>query len=243
MAATPTRTQANGVTTGTTAVTVIGAPDGSERHVVQSIVVTNRDTKDAVVIIRVDDGGTKRELRRVTLQAGVAATATLTFSGVAVNTETLVIGGKTYTWEAALADVDGHIDVGVNQAADESNLTAAIDLGAGGGTAYAASMVEHPSVDAADVGSTVVITCIATGAAGNDIVTTEAMANAAWGGGTMSGGVDAESMEFTAPVILSTADQTIEIVLGYPVTTTECDYVASYRKLPAGDVATPGLDK
>ncbi len=230
--ATQKRFQTSGVTTGTTAVTVIAAPESGNIVRLESLVITNKDTVDGVVIVNVDDDGTSREIVRSSLNAGVAATGTLTFSGVAVDTETLVIGTKTYTWDADLSNVDGNIDVGVNQAGDESNLTAAINLGAGGGTAYATLMAAHPSVTAADTGSTVVVTAIANGAAGNAIPSTQSMANATWGATTLAGGEDPGSVTITAPIILASATDTLEIVLGWPVTTTEFDYVASWLILP-----------
>lgn len=230
--ATQRRFQVSGVTTGTTVVTVIAAPETGYVHRVESLVITNKDTLDGVVIVNVDDNGTSREIVRSSLNAGVAATGTLTFSGVALDGETLVIGGKTYTWETALANTDGHVDVGVNQAADEGNLAAAINLDSGGGTKYAASMTEHPSVNAADTGSTVVVTAIATGTAGNTIVTTEAMDNASWGSDALTGGEDPGSVTVTAPIILDSSTDTLQIVLGWPATTTEFDYVVSYLLLP-----------
>ena len=223
--------QTSGVTTGTTAVTVIPVPSGTSFvYRLESLIITNKDTVDGVVIINVDDNSTSREVQRSSLNAGVAASGVLTFSGNAVDAESLLIGNKTYTWEAALSNVDGRIDVGVNQATSQANLTAAIDLGAGSGSAYAAAMTAHPSVDAADTGSTVVATAIATGSAGNAIVTTEAMTNGSWGAGTLTGGVDADSVAMLTPIILDDTDQSLQIVLGWPVITTEFDWVVTYTR-------------
>lgn len=221
---------ANGVTTGTTAVTVVPAiAVATYVYRLRGLTITNRDTANGVVIVRVDDNGTKREIRRVSLNAGVAATGVLTFTGNAVGGETLVIGTKTYTWEVALADTDGHVDVGVDQATSEDNITSALNLGAGSGSKYAASMAAHAEVGTAvDSGATVTVPAIATGAAGNGLATTEAMTNASFGGSTMSGGVDPDSAEITDDIIFDTTTRTLEILLGWPVVTTEFDYVVSY---------------
>lgn len=226
------RFQASGVTTGTTAITVIAAPETGYVHQLESLVITNKDTVDGVVIVNVDDNGTSREAQRSSLNAGVAATGVLTFSGNAANTETVEIGGKTYTFQTSLTDVDGNIDVGVDQAASEDQLTAAINLAAGAGTKYATSTTAHPSVTAADTGSTVVVTAIATGAAGNFITSTETMGSGAWGAGVLSGGEDPGSVTLTAPIILESSTDTLQIVLGWPVITTEFDYVVSWTLLP-----------
>lgn len=221
--------QVSGVTTGVTPVTVIPAPGSTNFvHRLVSLVVTNKDSKDAVVIVNVDDNGTSREARRETVLAGIASTGVLTFSGQITDTKVCEIGGKTYLWEAALANTDGHVDVGATQAASEANLTNAINLGAGGGTAYAAAMTAHPSVTAVDGSGIVTVTAIATGAAGDDITTSEDDGQTAWGASTLSGGVDAGSMEMTAPIILDGDDQTLQIVLGWDVIGTELDYVVSY---------------
>ncbi len=223
--------QASGVTTGTTAVTVVPAPSDSWfSHRLVSLVVSNRDSANALVIVNVDDNTTSREVRRETLLAGVSATGVLTFSGQITSTKVCVIGGKTYTWEAALSDVDGHVDVGATQAISEANLTNAINLGAGAGSAYATSTTAHPSVTAVDSGSTVVATALTAGAAGNVIATTEDDGQTAWGAVTLTGGVDSDELELTAPILFDATDQSLEIVLGWDVIGTELDYVVSYIK-------------
>ncbi|MCH8851201.1 MAG: hypothetical protein IID41_00950 [Planctomycetes bacterium] len=218
----------NGTSNGTTAVTVIPAPGAGLIHRLKSLVVTNKDTLNVQLIVRVNDNGTFREIRNITLIAGVSATATLTFSGNAANDETVEIGGKTYTFKTTIGSADGEVDVGINQAESEDQLTAAINLGAGGGTKYTSQTTAHPSVTAAHVASTVVVTAIATGAAGNAITVSEGMGSGDWGVSVLTGGVDATSLEVRDDIILATTNQTLEILLGWPVITTELDYTASY---------------
>ena len=56
------------------------------------------------------------------------ATQTLTASGVFTNTQTVVVGGKTYTTQTTLTDVDGNVLIGANAEATLANLKAAINL-------------------------------------------------------------------------------------------------------------------
>lgn len=117
-----------------------------------------------------------------------AATGTLTFTGQPANGDTVTIGAKTYTFQTVLTNVDGNVFIGANLAASISNLAAAITLGAGSGTAYAAATTLNTDVTATAGATTLVITAKVGGTSGNSITTTETSANASWGGATMSGG-------------------------------------------------------
>jgi hypothetical protein len=124
----------------------------------------------------------------------VAATGVLTLTGLPLDTETVVISTsppstKTYTFQTTLTDSDGNVKIGAD--ADESiaNLVAAITLGAGAGTKYAASMTLHPSVTAAEgAGDTMDVTAKVKGASGNAIATTETLTNGSFGAATLEGG-------------------------------------------------------
>ena len=124
------------------------------------------------------------------LPALVAATATYTGTGVFTDTQTVVIGGKTYTSQTTLTNVDGNFYKGATQAEGHANLAAAVNLGAGAGTAYAAAMTANTQVEAspaADATHTY-FTARLKGALGNQIATTETQTNGSFGGTTMSGG-------------------------------------------------------
>ncbi|NJL53730.1 hypothetical protein HC928_00395 [bacterium] len=141
----------------------------------------------------------------------VQATGTLTFTGNALSNETVVIGGKTYTFQGSLTNADGNVLIGANAAASRNNLLAAINLGSGGGTTYAAATVLHPSVRAAaGVGDTLVVTAkVATGAAGNTIATTETLTNGSWGAATLVGGVSGVTLaERSVASLLTAANST-----------------------------------
>lgn len=116
------------------------------------------------------------------------AEGTFTDAGVA-DTETVTVGGKTYTFQATLTDVDGNVDLGANNTEALANLAAAINLGAGAGTAYAASMTENPLVRAiSSDATTLVVRSKVEGAIGNQIASTEAAASGSWGAATLAGG-------------------------------------------------------
>ena len=118
-----------------------------------------------------------------------AATGVLTLTGNAANGETVTLGSKTYTFQTVLTDVDGNVLIGASASDSLDNLIAAITLGSGSGTLYAASTTLHPTVTAAaGVGDTMDVTANAPGATGNSIATTETMSNGSFGGATLSGG-------------------------------------------------------
>lgn len=64
------------------------------------------------------------------------------------NGHTIGINGRTYTFQTVLTDVDGHVLIGADNEETRDNLIAAINLDAGAGTIYAASMTANISVSA-----------------------------------------------------------------------------------------------
>lgn len=111
--------------------------------------------------------------------------------GNALNTETVVIDGKTYTFQTTLTDSDGNVQIGSDADETLDNLVAAITLGAGAGTAYAASTTLHPSVTAENNGDdTATVYAKTEGTAGNSIVISETLTNGNWDGAAtnLSGG-------------------------------------------------------
>lgn len=123
------------------------------------------------------------------LPALVAASGTLTSSGVFTNSHTVTVGGKTYTFETTLTNVDGNVLIGADQTASHLNLLRAINLGDGAGTLYAAATTYNPMVRATSSnGTTTVVVSKLKGTVGNAIATTETLTNVAWGAATMTGG-------------------------------------------------------
>lgn len=121
-----------------------------------------------------------------------AATQTLTLSGNAVADETVVVGGKTYTWKAAPTTVANEVEVGASASVSIDNLIAAINLDpAGSGVVYGSLTTINANVSAAaGAGDTMVVTARVPGVAGNSITSTETMTNGAWGAGTLANGSD-----------------------------------------------------
>lgn len=108
-----------------------------------------------------------------------------------IEDETVSVDGKTYTWRNA-PSTDGQVDVNAADATAAENLAAAINLGAGAGTAYGVSMTGNPNVTATAAGAVCTVEAVTLDATvGNAIVTAEAAAGA-WAGGATSfaGGVD-----------------------------------------------------
>ncbi len=122
------------------------------------------------------------------------ATGVLTLTGQPLNNETVVMDGKTYTFQTSLTDTDGNVLIGATASDSLDNLIAAIGLWDGAGTLYAASTVIHPSIYAlAGTGDIMDVTAKAPGTAGNSLATTEGLTNGSWGGGTLSGGTNGDT--------------------------------------------------
>ncbi len=128
-------------------------------------------------------------LTNVTVAANVAATGILTLTGLPIDTETTTINSKVYTWQDTLTDVDGNVHIGASASDSLDNLIAAIDLGAGAGVDYAASMTDPGDVDAAaGAGDTMDVTAEKGGTFANTFATTQTLTNGTWGAATLTGG-------------------------------------------------------
>lgn len=121
--------------------------------------------------------------------AVVFAAGTLTAAANAANTETVTVGGKVYTFQGTLTDVDGNVQVGADAATSLANLKAAINLEAGAGTKYATAMTANAHVVATAVtATTLVVKAKVAGELGNLIASTETGAQLSWGAATLAGG-------------------------------------------------------
>ena len=127
-------------------------------------------------------------LNDIAVPAAVFATGTLTNATNFLDTETVTIGSKVYTFQTALTNVDGNIQIGATVADSHANLAAAINLDVGAGTDYAAATTIHPTVSATDTATTTVVTAKVAGTAGNAIATTETASTGSWGAATLTGG-------------------------------------------------------
>lgn len=96
-------------------------------------------------------------------------TGLLTLTGLPVPTETFTVGTdapRVYTFQSVLTDSDGNVALGTDGAGSATNLVAALNLGAGAGTAYAASTTENTLVTAQDLGAGRVLLLSRVGGAG-----------------------------------------------------------------------------
>lgn len=176
-----------------------------------------------------------------------AAYAFLRTTGNFSNGETAVVGGKTYTFEAVLTDVDGHVQIGGDAEASLNNLAAAITLGGTPGTDYAASMTLNAQVtaywQAADMMKAVALTA---GAAGNSIGCTHTCAAADW---VTEGNVPTVTLTFGADAALTnrvqapdpatepTAEQTAHGLREVSVSKADCYDTATAESLAAAELA------
>jgi hypothetical protein len=159
----------------------------------------------------------------------VAATETLTLALNVADTETVTIDTKVYTFQTTLTNVDGNVLIGATASASLDNLIAAITLGVGAGSTYAAVMTEHPTVTAvAGAGDTMDATAKDIGTAGNAIATTETLAGVGnqWGGATLSGG--------TASRVIAVAENLVDETS--PANLARMSFAG--HRIAAGDTAT-----
>lgn len=128
----------------------------------------------------------------------VASSGTLSAVTIAAN-NTVTIGATVYTFVAAFTDNNGEpvpyqVAVGQTLAATLANLIAAINGGAGEGTAYSESTPAHANVTAAaGQAGQVVVTARVAGEDGDLIATLATLTSGSWGNATLQGGVDFEA--------------------------------------------------
>lgn len=119
-------------------------------------------------------------------------TGTLTLTGQPLDTETVTIGTKVYTFQTALTDVDGNVLIGADAEESLDNLVAAVNLAAGAGTTYAASMTAPSENVVAVDGAGTTLEVYDIDSAG--IATTETLTNGSWGGATVTPGTGARTV-------------------------------------------------
>jgi hypothetical protein len=130
------------------------------------------------------------QLSDATPPAAAYADEVLVCTAQVGNTETVEIGGKTYTFQTTLTDSDGNVQIGVDLEASLTNLKNAINLTGTPGTDYALSTTIHPTVSASNDATTLTATAKKAGTAGNSISLAEGLANGQWTGAAteLSGG-------------------------------------------------------
>jgi len=181
----------------------------------------------------------KRVLRAVKLlddvvvTASTAATGIYTLSANIADSDDVTTGTKVYTFQTVLTNVDGNVLIGATASDTLDNLIAAITLGAGSGSLYAAATTANGFVTAAaGAGDTMDATALAGGTQGNSIATTENGANSSWGAGTLAGGAGGDVE------VLATGELPTQTTAAVGVVTTLGTVVAS-----AASFLTAGLDE
>lgn len=152
---------------------------------------------------------------------------TLTLTGQPLDTETVTIGTKVYTFQTVLTDVDGNVLIGATASDSLDNLIAAINLSAGAGTVYAASMTAGSDVVAeAGAGDTMLL--FDQQSAG--LATTETLTNGSWGAATITPGTGARKIRIYGLKDWDTKESYEDIILhGQVDVSTLDDYVIIYR--------------
>jgi len=167
-------------------------------------VITSRIVGDAAATATINALATTETTSHLTF-TGAAITNGVT--AVTTDAALLVIGTREYSVVTALSETTGadavvdQILYGANEASMLDNLKLAINAGATAGTNYSTGTVVNADVVAGtNADTTQLITAIVTGAVGNAIATTEAMANTAWTSTVLTGGLDAETITIDTTV-------------------------------------------
>ncbi len=131
--------------------------------------------------------------------------------------ETVTIGGKVYTAQDELTDVDGFFHIGTDAEESIDFLVAAVILGAGAGTAYAASMTVNPLATAAKTDTDeLTASALEPGTGGNAVDTTTTSAGGSWGAATLENGVTAELVVMGASSyrMVNYLNQAFDVLIG-----------------------------
>lgn len=149
--------------------------------------------KDAVQILRAlafDNQTANYTAGLVLTGIGAPGVATLTGTTIA-DTDTVTIGGQTYTFQASLVDAPDNVLVGATDSDSIDNLIAAINGDAGEGTLYGTGTVPRTDVVAsAGAGDTMVLTEAAPYSA-LVLATTAALTAGDWDVAVLTGGIAA----------------------------------------------------
>ena len=124
------------------------------------------------------------------------ATNILTLTANPTASETVTLGSITYTFVASVS-VANDVAIGADTEETLSNLIAAVNAGAGAGTAYGTGTTANTAVFAATLPDPqALFTAVTIGTAGNSVVSTETLTNGSFKeGATFAGGEDIPSPE------------------------------------------------
>lgn len=176
-------------------------------------------TNDQFTIRKVSNGAGIHVLSSSLATAPAFATGTIQIANNAFDAgDDVTIAGQKYEFVGAPA-VAFDVAIGANVNATAANLAAAINLGAGSGTAYHASTTRNPHVTATVVTDTVTVTSKYPGAIGNFLTLAETDGitnNIVRSGDNLTGGsgVVASVLSDLSTVVIEggTIDDTIDLV-------------------------------
>jgi hypothetical protein len=127
--------------------------------------------------------------------AAVAATGAITRTATNVSDgDTVTLGASTYTFKTTLTPANGEVLIGADSTASLLNLARAINNSGGTpGTDYQVAAANASSSAGTIVGSTIPLTALTAGTAGNSIALAETSAQLSVSGATLLGGRAAQS--------------------------------------------------
>lgn len=159
----------------------------------------------------------------------VTGLGTLTFTQQPGNTETITIGAKVYTFQTTLTNVDGNVHISaVDASGSLDNLIAAINLGAGAGTAYAAAMTANAVDTTAAVGAGDTMRLFDEASTAAD--TTSTVTGGTWGGVVTVSGTSARTLRIWGLKTWATEESSEDINLhGVTAVNTANSYVIIHR--------------
>lgn len=156
------------------------------------------------------------------------ATSVFTVTDNFDDTETCVIGGKTYTVNATVGTSDGSVDLGTDAEGTLQNLAAAINLDPTGGETgvadadYASGMTIHPDVICTgSTATTLTIKAKTPGTVGNFINTSDTHGEGSWTSTVMANG--AGNMEDWLTSLFSLSQINSEVLADLKTLTPEAD--------------------
>lgn len=145
-----------------------------------------------------------------------SATGVLTITAdTSANTQTVTIGGQTYTFLTSLVNTANNVLIGGSPTNMAANLALAINGGSGSGTNYGTGTPVNTQVTATAASGVLTITAINGGTAANSIATTTTLSNGTWGASTLAGGLNHIPGIITFTVTDATVE-TVEVKFGAP---------------------------
>ena len=170
----------------------------------------------------------------------VSSTATVTFTGLPLAAETVVLGDQTYTFVSALTGAADEVLIGVDADATAANFSAAVNANVGGeGLTFGTGTEASRHAEAAVAAGVVTLTATADGVSGDGTVLTESLTNAT--ATAFTGGKDGGSQPLSMPR-KGLFDQSGRRVLGIPRWMKDAQAEYSVRAAAAALMPDPTVD-